>query len=128
MGLWLVIQLLLGTVLYICTMIDCGCGEKEADRLQKKAAARQQAQQQQQLMQQQLKTSSQERSREGAKPEASGSREGKRLAGQQPLPQHPLPAPIPGKSKEKEMAADDGGYEACPDLSPEELRRIAAQR
>ncbi|PIO59427.1 hypothetical protein TELCIR_19110, partial [Teladorsagia circumcincta] len=33
-----------------------------------------------------------------------------------------------GKSKENEQAADDGGYESCPDLSPEELKKIAAQR
>ncbi|VDO18745.1 unnamed protein product [Heligmosomoides polygyrus] len=52
MCLWLMVPFILAVLCYI-SIVNCGCGEKEAEKIAKKAAMQQQLQQQQQYQKQQ---------------------------------------------------------------------------
>ncbi|KAL6729259.1 hypothetical protein Aduo_000332 [Ancylostoma duodenale] len=138
MSPWLLAPVMIAPFCYATSIFTCGCGEKEVERIRKEAA---QEQQRNHNRQQQLKvapdTSAEHHKVEKSRTNSIGSGEvdtGVPVASapaQKPLPQplHPPPAAAQ-QSANKPIVAEEGGddgYEACPDLTPQELQRIAAQ-
>ncbi|EYC28015.1 hypothetical protein Y032_0008g289 [Ancylostoma ceylanicum] len=137
MSPWLLVPVMIAPFCYASSVFTCGCGEKEVERIRKEAAQEQQRQQSRQSRVPE-DASAEHRREEKNRRNLNGS--GEIVPGvpasapaQKPLPQplHPPPAAAqPSAAASKPAVVQEGGddgYEACPDLTPQELQRIAAQ-
>ncbi|WKX90291.1 hypothetical protein Q1695_009270 [Nippostrongylus brasiliensis] len=126
MWLWFLTALSFALTFYI-SAIACGCGEREADKIAKRAAMEREFKRQQQLQQQQQqREKSAELLKKSNEDKTGSSDEGAPKPAA--LAQHPLPTAKSVKGQKVGDSVADDGYESCPDLTPEELQRIAAQK
>nr|CDJ96571.1 unnamed protein product [Haemonchus contortus] len=103
MDLWLTIAFLLGVLGYISAIIACGKSDKDMERVQKRSHRQSQQQQHHSPRRQKSKIE------------------------KEPKSQCQSQVQNQGQNQTQTQTGNDSAYEACQDMTPEELRRIAAQ-